>query len=122
MFVVAEPCLRCRYTECVTVCPVDCFYEGATMLVIHPEECIDCGACAPVCPTNAIFPESELPEKWAHYQELNAQYAAQWPRITMKKEPLPDADQWATVEEKADQFDPRPGDAGMADDAAGASS
>ena len=74
-YVVAEPCIKCKYTDCVEVCPVNCFYEGANFLVIHPDECIDCGACEPVCPTKAIFPESDLPEKWAEYKALNAEYS-----------------------------------------------
>src|SRR5438046_9537007 len=73
-YVVAEPCIKCKYTDCVEVCPVNCFYEGKNFLVIHPDECIDCGACEPVCPTKAIFPESDLPEKWAEYTALNADY------------------------------------------------
>src|SRR5207237_8124851 len=71
-FVVAEPCIACKYTDCVAVCPVDCFYEGANFLVIHPDECIDCGACEPVCPTKAIFPEDDLTDKWKEYPALNA--------------------------------------------------
>ena len=68
-YVVTENCIKCKYTDCVEVCPVDCFYEGANMLVIHPDECIDCGACVPVCPTTAIFPGDQLPGKWAEYVE-----------------------------------------------------
>ena len=74
-YVVAEPCIDCKYTDCVEVCPVDCFYEGANFLVIHPEECIDCGACEPACPTKAIFPEESLPAKWSEYVQLNADLA-----------------------------------------------
>ena len=74
-FVVTENCIKCKYTDCVEVCPVDCFYEGENMLVIHPDECIDCGACVPECPTEAIFSEDDLPEKWAEYVELNAKLA-----------------------------------------------
>src|SRR5207244_2942431 len=64
-YVVADPCVKCKYTDCVAVCPVDCFYEGKNSLAINPDECIDCGACEPECPTTAIFEESELPSKWA---------------------------------------------------------
>ena len=71
-YVVAEPCIKCKYTDCVEVCPVDCFYEGPNFLVIHPDECIDCGACEPACPTKAIFPEESLPAKWTEYTQLNA--------------------------------------------------
>jgi ferredoxin len=99
-YVVAEPCIKCKYTDCVEVCPVDCFYEGANFLVIHPDECIDCGACEPACPTKAIFPEESLPAKWKDYTQLNADLAKTWPNISEKKDPLPDADQWKDVEEK----------------------
>ena len=71
-YVVADPCVKCKYTDCVAVCPVDCFYEGKNSLAINPDECIDCGACEPECPTTAIFEESELPTKWAVYKDLNA--------------------------------------------------
>lgn len=71
-YVVADPCVKCKYTDCVAVCPVDCFYEGENSLAINPDECIDCGACEPECPTTAIFEESELPEKWAVYRAINA--------------------------------------------------
>src|SRR5574339_632493 len=66
-YVVADPCVKCKYTDCVAVCPVDCFYEGKNSLAINPDECIDCGACEPECPTTAIFEESELPSKWSLY-------------------------------------------------------
>lgn len=106
--VVAEPCINCKYTECVAVCPVDCFYEGKNTLVIHTEECIDCGACVPVCPTTAIFSEDDLPEKWKSYLELAEKYQDSWPNITEKKDELPDADEWAKKEGKDDLFDPNP--------------
>src|SRR5262245_58924471 len=79
--VVCEPCVNCKYTDCVTVCPMDCFYEGQNMLVIHPDECIDCGACVPVCPTEAIFQEYDVPAKWAEFVPLNARLAREggWP-------------------------------------------
>ena len=99
-YVVAEPCIKCKYTDCVEVCPVDCFYEGPNFLVIHPDECIDCGACEPACPTSAIFPEESLPAKWTEYVALNADLAKKWPNISEKKDPLPDADQWKAVEDK----------------------
>jgi ferredoxin len=103
-YVVAEPCIRCKYTDCVDVCPVDCFYEGENFLVIHPDECIDCGACVPECPTEAIFDEQELPAKWAEYVEINARLAQEWPNITARKDPLPDADEWKAVEEKREHL------------------
>jgi len=98
--VVAEPCFDCKYTDCVVVCPVDCFYEGQNFLVIHPDECIDCGACEPACPTKAIFPEESLPEKWKEYTALNAELCKKWPNITEKKDALPDADQFKDTEGK----------------------
>jgi ferredoxin len=84
--VVAEPCVDCKYTDCVVVCPVECFYEGERMLYIHPEECIDCEACVPECPVEAIFYEDNLPEKWASYTEQ----AEQCEGITEQKTPLAD--------------------------------
>ena len=71
-YVVTDACIKCKYTDCVEVCPVDCFYEGENMLVIHPDECIDCGACLPVCPVGAIFVEGDAPKEYEHYQQLNA--------------------------------------------------
>ena len=107
-FVVAEPCIRCKHTDCVDVCPVDCFYEGVNFLVIHPDECIRCGACVPECPVEAIYPDDELPEKWAEYLHINARLAPEWPVITVVKESLPDAEEWAAVSPKGDQLDPSP--------------
>ena len=71
--IVAEPCFDCKYTDCVVVCPVDCFYEGAQMLYIHPEECIDCEACVPECPVQAIYPSDSVPSAWFGYIQLNAE-------------------------------------------------
>ena len=83
-YVVNENCIKCKYMDCVEVCPVDCFYEGENMLVIHPDECIDCGVCEPECPVEAIKPDTEPGlEKWL---ELNAEYAKTWPNITVKRE------------------------------------
>ncbi len=97
-YVVTEACIKCKYTDCVEVCPVDCFYEGENMLVINPEECIDCGVCQPECPIDAIHPDTTPGmEKWV---ELNGEYGKIWPNITRKKPPLPEADQWATVPNK----------------------
>ena len=107
-YVVTEACIRCKYMDCVEVCPVDCFYEGENMLVIHPDECIDCGVCEPECPVVAIIPDSEPPaERWL---ELNRQYAASWPNITRKK-PFPeDADEFKEETDKYDKyFSPNPG-------------
>ena len=75
-YVVTQPCHDCKYTDCVTVCPVDCFYQDDRMLYINPEECLDCGACVPECPVEAIYPEREVPAKWAHFVELNAERTA----------------------------------------------
>ena len=128
-YVVADPCVKCKYTDCVAVCPVDCFYEGKNSVAINPDECIDCGACEPECPTTAIFEESELPAKWAVYKELNAVLtgvktaaemkkdglppalaeaidgAEQWPNITEQKKPLPNADDAAKEDNKLAQLE-----------------
>jgi len=93
-FVVTDNCIRCKYTDCVEVCPVDCFHEGANFLVIDPEECIDCTLCVPECPANAIYPEDELPEGMEQFIALNAELAQQWPVITEQKPALGDADEW----------------------------
>ena len=87
-FVVCEPCSGCRYTDCVEVCPVECFYEDDLMLYIHPDECIDCAACEPECPIEAIFSEDDVPEKWESFIALNAEKAPDLPVITEKKDPL----------------------------------
>jgi len=101
-YVVTEDCIKCKYTDCVEVCPVDCFYEGENMLVIHPDECIDCGVCEPECPAEAIVPDTDgRAEKW---MELNRDYAAQWPNLTRKKDALPDADAMKGVDGKFDKF------------------
>ncbi len=89
--VVAQPCVGCRYTDCVVVCPVECFYEGEKMLYIHPDECIDCEACVPECPVEAIFHEDNLPDEWKDYLQLNADKAEECEVITEKKPPLADS-------------------------------
>jgi len=93
-FVVVENCIKCKYTDCVEVCPVDCFYEGPNFLVIHPDECIDCALCEPECPIEAIYAEDELPENQEVFLELNLELAEIWPNITVKKEPPSDAKEW----------------------------
>ena len=98
-YVVAEPCIKCKYTDCVEVCPVDCFHEGPNFLVINPDECIDCGACVPECPTEAIFLDEDLPAKWENYIDLNAVLSAKWPEIVEQKDPLPEADEFKAVED-----------------------
>jgi ferredoxin len=85
-FVVTEPCVGCKYTDCVTVCPMDCFHEGEQMLYIDPEDCIDCEACVLECPVEAIFHEASVPPQWVHYVALNAERARLHPVITEKKE------------------------------------
>ena len=86
--IVAEPCFDCKYTDCVVVCPVDCFYEGAQMLYIHPDECIDCEACVPECPVEAIFHEDNLPDEWKEFTALNAEQSLQCPMINEQKDAL----------------------------------
>lgn len=86
--VVCKPCYECKYTDCVVVCPVECFYEGEKMLYIHPDECIDCEACVPECPVEAIFLDENVPEEWKEYTPLNAEMAPKCPVITEKKTPL----------------------------------
>lgn len=100
-FVVTDACVKCKYTDCVEVCPVDCFYEGENMLVIHPDECIDCGVCEPECPVDAIKPESEELLKWV---EINREYAMQWPVLTQKKEALPEAEDFKNVKNKFETY------------------
>jgi len=99
-FVVTEQCIRCKYTDCVEVCPVDCFREGPNMLVIDPDECIDCNLCVPECPVDAIFAEDDLPADQQHFLALNAKLAQQWPAITAIKDAPPDADEWKGVKDK----------------------
>jgi len=89
-YVVTEVCIKCKYTDCVEVCPVDCFYEGENMLVIHPDECIDCGVCEPECPVDAIKPDTE--PNLVKWLELNRQYSESWPNITIKKAAPSNAD------------------------------
>ena len=97
-YVVDEKCIKCKHMDCVEVCPVDCFYEGENMLVIHPDECIDCGVCEPECPAEAILSDTEDGiEKWA---EINRKYSEIWPNINEKKDPPPDAEKWQNVKDK----------------------
>ncbi len=99
-FVVTDNCIRCKFTDCVEVCPVDCFYEGPNFLTINPDECIDCGLCEPECPANAIFEESEVPDNQKHFIALNAELAGLWPNINKKKAAPDDAEQWNGVLDK----------------------
>ena len=91
-YVVTENCIQCKYTDCVDVCPVDCFVEGPNFLAINPDECIDCTLCVAECPAEAIFAEDDVPADQQHFIELNARLAQVWPAITSKKDALPDAD------------------------------
>ena len=93
-YVVLENCIRCKYTDCVDVCPVDCFHEGPNFLVIDPDECIDCALCEAECPAEAIRAEDDVPDEQREFIALNAELAKVWPSITEKKEPLPDAADW----------------------------
>ena len=103
-YVVTEACIRCKYTDCVEICPVDCFHEGPNFLVIDPEVCIDCGVCEPECPVNAIVEESQLSDGQRHFAQRNASYANHWPLITGKTDPLPDADDWSSVTDKLEHL------------------
>ncbi len=106
-YVVIENCIKCKYTDCVEVCPVDCFYEGKDILVIHPDECIDCGVCEPECPAKAIKPDTE--PGLGQWMELNTKYVKIWPNITVKKQPPADAKEWDGVPNKLEKFSPAPG-------------
>ena len=98
---VTENCIKCKHTDCVDVCPVDCFYEGPNFLAINPDECIDCAVCVPECPVNAIQSEDDVKDRDFWY-DLNQQLSLKWPVITVKKEALPDAEAWADKPNKID--------------------
>lgn len=106
-YVITESCIKCKYTDCVDVCPVDCFREGPNFLVIEPEECIDCTLCVAECPVDAIYPEDEVPQEQLHFIELNAILAKHrnWKPITAKKEAPTDADEWKNVKNKLHLLD-----------------
>ncbi|MEJ2481496.1 MAG: ferredoxin family protein [Acidihalobacter sp.] len=93
-FVVTDNCIKCKYTDCVEVCPVDCFHEGPNFLVIDPDECIDCTLCEPEGPAEAIYPEDDLPEGQEVYLELNAELSRDWPVLTVRKPAPDDAEEW----------------------------
>lgn len=99
-YVVTEPCIKCKYGDCVEVCPVDAFHEGPNFMVIDPGECIDCSLCLAECPVSAIFNEPDLPVGYERYVALNAELSRTWPLTKDKGEPLADADQWSEVKEK----------------------
>ena len=110
-YIVNDNCIACKYTDCVEVCPVDCFYEGENMLVIHPDECIDCGVCEPECPADAIRPDTEPgTESWV---EFNRKYSEMWPVIITKQGPLPDVEE-RDGELQAEYFSEAPGEGGWA--------
>ncbi|MDX1670111.1 MAG: ferredoxin family protein [Limnobacter sp.] len=98
--VVTESCIKCKYTDCVDVCPVDCFREGPNFLVIDPDECIDCAVCIPECPVNAIYAEEDVPEDQVKFIQINIDLCADWPSITRMKEAPADADEWQNVKDK----------------------
>ncbi|MGH7118033.1 MAG: ferredoxin FdxA [Acetobacteraceae bacterium] len=105
-YVVTENCIKCKYMDCVEVCPVDCFYAGENMLVIHPDECIDCGVCEPECPAQAIVPDSDpSAPAWA---EINREYAQVWPNMNRKGTPPTDAKEWDGKPGKKELFSPNP--------------
>jgi ferredoxin len=109
-FVVTEACIKCKYTDCVDVCPVDAFREGRNMLVIDPDDCIDCAVCVPECPVDAIFAEEDVPSDQQDFTPLNAELAPRWPTITRTKPAPADADAWSKVKAKRaelDRSDPR---------------
>lgn len=99
-YVVSESCIKCKYTDCVDVCPVDCFHAGPNFLVIDPDECIDCTLCVAECPVEAIYAEDDLPADQHHFIALNAELSKTWKVIVEKIDPLPDADEWAKVKDK----------------------
>lgn len=101
-YVVTDGCVRCKFTDCVEACPVDCFHEAENMLVIDPEECIDCGACVAECPVEAIFLDEDVPQGMEAYIELNAQLAQCTPIITVRKEAHPQAERYRTMQGKID--------------------
>ncbi len=101
-YFVTDACIMCKYTDCVDVCPVDCFYEGENMLVINPDECIDCGVCEPECPVDAISSDTDLQSD--HWEGVNEKYSSQWINITEKKDAMQDADKYSSVADKFRQY------------------
>ncbi len=104
-YIVKDECIKCKLMDCVEVCPVDCFYEGENMLVIHPDECIDCGVCEPECPIDAIVSDTAYEEKDKEkWLEINKKYSKLWPNISKKKDPPKDSDNYRNVKNKFDRF------------------
>ena len=99
-YVVAEGCILCKHTDCVDVCPVDCFVEGPNFLAIDPDGCIDCAVCVPECPENAIYAEDDVPEDQKQFIAINAELAKIWKPITKSKESMPEHEKWAGVANK----------------------
>jgi ferredoxin len=104
-FVVTEACIRCKYTDCVDVCPVDAFREGPNFLVIDPDDCIDCAVCVPECPVSAIYAEEDVPSNQLRFTTLNAELSQEWKPITKTKLPLPDAEDWSKIEAKLGELE-----------------
>ena len=104
-YLVTENCIKCKHTDCVEVCPVDCFYEGPNFLVINPDECIDCGVCIPECPVDAIVADDDTKTNIPLWFEINTRLSNKWPVITKKKAALPDAEEWKDKPNKLDQLE-----------------
>lgn len=103
-YVVTESCINCKHTDCVEVCPTDAFHEGPNFLVINPDLCVDCDACAPACPVEAIYADASVPDSQRKFVALNAELSQHWPSINKKRDPLPDAAQWTGVSGKFDHL------------------
>ena len=111
-YIVKEECIKCKYMDCVEVCPVDCFYEGENMLVIHPDECIDCGVCEPECPVDAIVADTDpslAKSELDYWLNINTKYAKKWPVITKMKEPPKDAKEYEGIQDKKHLLSDKPG-------------
>ena len=112
-YLVNDNCIKCKHMDCVEVCPVDCFYEGENMLVINPDECIDCGVCEPECPADAIVPDTNMTPTLQHWLDINTKYSEIWPNITTKLDPMPNADELNPAEgydkDKTADFSTNPG-------------
>ena len=105
-YLVTDNCIKCKYTDCVAVCPVDCFHEGPNFLAINPDECIDCGVCVPECPAEAIVADNDVTVDIPMWRSLNKKMSENWPVISRKKDPLPDADEWNGKPNKIDLLEP----------------
>lgn len=105
-YLVTENCINCKHTDCVEVCPVDCFYEGPNFLAINPDECIDCGVCVPECPVDAIVADTNADIDVNMWRDLNKDLSLKWPNINKKKLALPDADKWNGIPDKLNLLEP----------------